>query len=226
LELLAELARLSAASRFPLAMHVAECREELELLRTGGGPLFELLADLGAWAPGAIPPGARPLDYLERLAQAHRALVIHGNYLEAEELAFLGARADRMSVVFCPRTHAYFGHERYPLTEMLAAGVNVAVGTDSRASNPSLNLLEELRWVAARFPQVAPPVVLGMGTLAGARALGLAGELGRLAAGELANLAVVRLPEREAADPFSLLFDSAEPVQRTYRHGKLVHAAS
>ena len=224
LELLAALADLSAAGRFPLAMHVAESREEMELLQTGGGPLYELLTDLGAWDGSAIPGGARPMDYLKRLAEAHRALVIHGNYLSAEEAAFLGARADRMSVVFCPRTHAYFGCERYPLAAMLSAGVNVALGTDSRASNPDLNLLEELRFVAAHFPEVASPAVLSMGTSAGARALGLADELGGLAVGKLANLAVAGLPDREEQDPFALLLDSVEPIHMTYRRGQLIRA--
>ena len=56
------------------------------------------------------------------LAEAPRALVIHGNYLDEEEQAFLAANADRMSLVYCPRTHAYFGHPPYPLPELLNSG--------------------------------------------------------------------------------------------------------
>src|SRR5205823_10181172 len=116
----------------------------------------------------------RPLDYLQTLATAHRALVIHGNYLAADEIQLLAAHRDCMSVVYCPRTHAYFGHEHYPLSQMLAAGVRVAVGTDSRASNPDLRLLAELRYIARHHPAIPRDVILRQGTLAGAEALGIA----------------------------------------------------
>ena len=96
--------------------------------------------------------------------------MIHGNYLEADELEFLAMNAQRMSIVYCPRTHAYFDHERYPLGRLLALGASVALGTDSRASNPDLNLLAEMRFVAKRYPALPPAEVLRLGTLAGAQA--------------------------------------------------------
>ena len=58
-----------------------------------------------------------------------------------------------MAVVHCPRTHAYFGHRPYPLAKMLAAGVNVALGTDSCASNPDLSLLGEMAKHTAAIPR-------------------------------------------------------------------------
>ena len=88
-ELVADAARLSAAHAIPLAMHVAESREELQLLRDGNGPLRDLLMERDVWQPAAIPPGSRPLDYLEILATAHRSLVVHGNYLDDEEIRTL-----------------------------------------------------------------------------------------------------------------------------------------
>ena len=102
------------------------------------------------WTPGSrgFRPGARPLDFLRLLARAHRTLVIHGNYLDDEEIGFLAENAAKMAVVYCPRTHAWFGHPPYPLEKMLAAGASVAVGTDSRASSPDLSLLAELRHIA------------------------------------------------------------------------------
>ncbi|MBW3599168.1 MAG: amidohydrolase family protein, partial [Planctomycetes bacterium] len=192
LELVADAAELSKREEVPLAMHLAESWEEIELLRSGSGPFFEFLASLAASMPAAIPRGLRPLDYLERMSAAERALVIHGNYLDDDEIAFLAEHAERMSVVFCPRTHAYFGHGRYPLETMLERGVRVALGTDSRASNPDLNLFAEMRFVAERFPSVSPATVLAMGTQAGAAALGLENECGILAEGRRADFAIVR----------------------------------
>jgi len=221
-DLFAALAALAAAKKVPLAIHLAESRDELELLATGGGPFRDLLMELGAWDAMAIPAGTRPLDYLRRLTACDRALAIHGNYFDREEIEFVTAHADRLSVIYCPRTHDYFGHARHPLPQLLAAGSNVALGTDSRASNPDLSILEEMRFVARRFPEIAPAEVLELGTLRGARALGLENDVGSLVPGKTANLAILALPDREAHDPYELLFDSDRPVTATMVRGDLV----
>jgi cytosine/adenosine deaminase-related metal-dependent hydrolase len=132
-------------------------------------------------------------------------LVIHGNFLVREEMEFVADRRDKMTVVYCPRTQAYFPHGAYPLAEMLVCGVRVAVGTDSRASNPDLSVLSELRHIARHHPGIAPEEILKMGTLYGAEALGLADELGSLAPGKKAAFAIVPLPEAKA-EPYELLF--------------------
>ena len=143
------------------------------------------------WNRGRLDPTAgrrrRPLDELRLLARGHRALVVHGNYLDDEEIDFLG-RQRQMAVVYCPRTHAWFGHARYPLEKLLAAGAIVALGTDSRASSPDLSLLAEMRHVAREFPAVSRATILELGTL-GRRALGLDSQIGTLEPGKWANLA-------------------------------------
>ena len=219
-DLLAAMVELSAAEKLPVAMHLAESPEELQLLRHGDGPLRDLLKQLGAWDSAALPSGKRPLDYLRVLASAHRALVIHGNCLDDEEIAYLGQNAARMSVVYCPRTHEFFHHATYPLEKMLAAGVSVALGTDGRGSSPDLSLFSEMRCVASRHPAVRLACVLQMGTLWGARALGLESEVGTLELGKRADLAIVALPDHDAADPHELLFDPAARVVATYCRGK------
>jgi len=194
-------------------MHLAESAAELELLRSNSGPLVERLKELSAWYPGSLPRGIRPLDYLEMLSAAHKTLVIHGNFLVRDEMEFIAARRDRMSVVYCPRTQAFFPHGAYPLAEMLASGVRVAVGTDSRASNPDLSVLSELRHVARQHPGIAPEEILKMGTVYGAEALGLGDQLGSLLPGKKAAIAIVPLPET-GDDPFELLFHSDAPAAR------------
>jgi aminodeoxyfutalosine deaminase len=224
-EMVRRLAALSTVAAVPLAMHVAESPEELELLRTGKGPLRDMLVKLDAWDPKAVPTGSSPLDYLRMVRHAHRALVIHGNYLTDEEIAFIGANSQRLSVVYCPRTHAYFKHAPYPLGKLLKAGITVALGTDSRASNPDLNLFSEMRHVANHH-SVAPQKIVAMGTLDGARALGRDDELGSLERGKRADLAVIRLPDAPTRDPYELLFDRRSFVETTIRCGRVVAGKS
>jgi cytosine/adenosine deaminase-related metal-dependent hydrolase len=207
-----------AGSAHPVAMHLAESRQELELLATGHGPFRDLLEELGAWSPEVFAAPRRIADYLEVLSAAGRSLVIHGNYLTDHEASLIARQAGRMSLVYCPRTHAYFGHEPYPLVRRLAAGVPVALGTDGRASNPDLSLLAEMRAVARLHSDLPPDRILELGTLAGARALGLEADHGSLAPGKLANAVVVPLPAGEWADPAAaLLADTAGPIATLYR---------
>jgi len=211
-DLVRRVCELSAQERFPVAMHLAESLAELELIASQSGPLVEQLQSMKAWHPGAVPRGIRPRNYLELLASAHRALVIHGTFLNDSDWQLLASRRDRMSVVYCPRTHAYFRHGRYPLAEMLAAGVRVAIGTDSLATSPDLSLLAELRHIAREHRSVPPEEVLNLGTLAGAKALGLADRLGSIAKGKEASLVVADL--ENAADPWSLLLsETRSPVR-------------
>jgi cytosine/adenosine deaminase-related metal-dependent hydrolase len=214
-------ARMSVEFSAPVAMHLAETIEELELLSSHCGPFVALLEDLELWDPTAVPRGIRPLDYLKMLATAHRSLVIHGNYLDNEEDLFLVEHADRMSLVYCPRTQAYFHASRYPLFDRMAAGVHVAIGTDSRASNPDLSMLNELRFVARTHNEVAPVDVLRLGTLAGAEALGQAELHGSIESGKQADLAVIALPSHSADDPHELLFDSETSVSKVCVGGRM-----
>jgi 5-methylthioadenosine/S-adenosylhomocysteine deaminase len=96
------------------------------------------------------------------------------------------------------------------------------VGTDSRASNPDLNLLTELRFLAERHG-VRLDVALELGTLAGAEALGRQQQIGSLEPGKQADLCAVALPCEEAADPHELVLCFDGLVVATYCRGRRVH---
>src|SRR5260221_11657273 len=88
------------------------------------------------------------------------------------------------SVIYCPQTHAYFGHPPHPFRDLIRAGVNVALGTDSLASNPDLSILAEMRHLWEKYKGELPgETLLRMGTLAGATALGWAHQTGSLTVG-------------------------------------------
>lgn len=210
---------VTAAARHgaPVAMHLAESREELQFLANGDGDFATLLDERSMWDPTAIPPGTRPLDFLRVLAAAPRAVVIHGNYLAADEIALLGARRAHMSVVYCPRTHAFLQHDPYPLAALRAEGVRVALGTDSRASNPDLNLLAELRAAAARQPNVSGADIVRMATLDAAEAIGMGDDRGSLAAGKRADLIAVPCNLRDPVE--AIIFGDAH-VERVWLAGQ------
>jgi len=193
--LVRELVSVAIERGAPVALHLAESEEELELINTGSGPFQELLEERGMWDPWAIQRGASPMDYLRIMTKAPRALVVHGNYLDDAALAMMGRHAGAMSLVYCPRTHAYFGHPEYPLAQALSMGVRVCLGTDGLGSNPDLSLLSEMREVARRHPQIGPETILRMGTLSGAEGLGLERVAGCIRPGMPADLTAIPLPK-------------------------------
>lgn len=223
--LLRRLVDTARDRQLPVAMHIAESNDELELLDRGTGRFQQLLEERSMWDPTVIPRGSAPFDYLQRLAGAPRALVIHGNYLDRDEHECLATHSDRMSLVFCPRTHTYFNHPPYPLAQLLAAGVRVALGTDSRASNPDLSVLAEMRHVAHTHPAVVPDAILRLATLSGAEALGRLQECGSITAGKLANLITIPLSTRTIGSAVDVLGDiltsSAQPSAVWYRGRRL-----
>lgn len=188
----------------PLATHWMESPEELEFLATGRGPLREFLERLGAlgesWAPVADPWS----EYLS----GGRWNLVHANYLREQDGARLRDptwRERMAAITYCPRTHAHFGHPPHPWRELLEAGIPVALGTDSLASNPDLSVLVEARWLAARHPEVSPATFIDMLTIHGARALGLERDFGTLHPGKSATMTLFasngRNPLDDVLDP-------------------------
>jgi cytosine/adenosine deaminase-related metal-dependent hydrolase len=224
LELIHEAVELSCCQRVPVALHLAESLEELELLATGSGPFRELLERFEVWNPAAFPGGRAPADYLQALSRAPRGLVIHGNYLDDNDWRYLADHRDTLSAVYCPRTHDYFQHPRYPLSRMLDRGARVVLGTDGRASTCNLNLFEELQFAAARHGDVAPRQLLRMVTIEAAIALGCESRVGSLAAGKRADLIAVPLPRspRSGDDPYATLLDAGQRISAVWCGGSPV----
>ncbi|HXT41462.1 MAG TPA: amidohydrolase family protein [Candidatus Angelobacter sp.] len=197
-----ELLRLSALlareKGWGLTVHVSESAEEFAMFMEARGEMFDWLKrngrDMSDCGRGS------PVQHLERNGcLADNLLAAHANYLASGDAALLGRRG--VSVAHCPRSHAYFGHQKFPREELYAAGVNLCLGTDSLASaarargrTPELNLFAEMSSFAAVHPDVPSEHIVQMATVNGARALGLRGRIGELAADTCAD--VIAIPFR------------------------------
>ena len=191
----------------PLAMHVAESPDERELLVHGSGPFAQSLRAIGVWNDDLFPwkTGRSVSTLIELLARAPRGLLVHGNDLHEDEIRRLADKPN-LSVVYCPRTHHFFGHAPHPVQTLLDSGVNVALGTDSRASNPDLNLWHDVQFLLRHRGDIDPAAILAMATANGARALGQP-EWGRIEPGALARLGTVAT---QAIEPSALFRDCSE----------------
>lgn len=178
----------------PLCIHLAECADELLFTQSGEGPFAEYLSKLGGRDHSVPASGCRPIELAHRSGLlGPRTIAAHANYVTDADIDQLAAGGTH--VAFCPRTHDAFGHPPHRFRDMLLCGVNVCIGTDSLASNPSLCVLDELRFLHRQYPDFPPEELLRMGTIRSARALGLAEQTGSLTVGKQADLVVIPLPE-------------------------------
>jgi cytosine/adenosine deaminase-related metal-dependent hydrolase len=208
--LLKALGGRAVASGEVLSIHVAESDEEVQLLRDGTGPFKDFLVERGAWEPGWKAPGQTPVEYLDRLGVlTPRTLAVHCVHLDHQDLSRLQTRG--VTVVTCPRSNQRLGVGKAPVPKLLASGIPVALGTDSLATAPDVDVFTELAHLRQEHSGVSPAAALRIATLNGARALGMARDLGSIEVGKLAALAVVGLNDPND-DPLEAVTWSSETV--------------
>jgi cytosine/adenosine deaminase-related metal-dependent hydrolase len=175
-------------------VHLAESREEVELLADGHGPWRELLELLRVWSDEWTPPGVSPVAFLaDRGFLDASVLVVHAVECTPDDIRRLAASG--ATVVTCPRSNAYVGAGVAPLAAFVRAGVPVAFGTDSLASVDDLNLFTELAEARRIAPEVPARTWLEGATATGARALGFGDQFGTIEPGKRAALIAVRVPD-------------------------------
>jgi 5-methylthioadenosine/S-adenosylhomocysteine deaminase len=165
--------------------------------------------------------GKRPLARLEGLGLVGPGLVaVHMTQLEDAEIEHLAAAGAH--VVHCPESNLKLASGFCPVARLLAAGINVALGTDGAASNNDLDLLGEMhtaallaKGVAGTAAAVPASQVLRMATINGARALGLEQEIGSIEPGKSADL--VALDMRDASTQ-PLYHPVSQLIYATGRH--------
>ncbi len=205
------LLRLLVERRGPAAIHLAESPEESRFLLDGGGEWPPFLRRRGLGHVVFDPPGVSPVEYLERMGALHPRLVAaHGVQVDASDRRRLARHG--VHVVVCPRSNRNLGVGRADVPALLAAGIRLALGTDSLASSQTLDVLDDAVELHRQFPALDPATVVRMATLGGATALGL-GHLGALEPGKRAALAFAAA-EAEPEDPHAHLLSGEARLVR------------
>ena len=205
-----------------VATHLAETEAERQFLLHGTGRFFEFLARLGLIDSTVPVYGCTPLVFAQRVGLFDRPCILaHVNYIDDEEFQILAASG--ASVVYCPRSSMFFGRSGHRYPDMIQAGINVCVGTDSLASNTSLDMFEEMRRLRGDG-HVDSFTILRMATLNGAKALGWDDKIGSLTPGKQADFVVVRIPP-DVINPVEAILTRKSGIIETVIAGKTVASA-
>ncbi len=166
-------------------LHCAESQEEIEFIKTGKGPIAELLKERGQWNESFAPPKVSPVKYLDTLGLLDdKTLLVHALYLEEEDFQILSKK--QVGVCLCPRSNLFTGAGFPNLPKLLTHKIKVVLGTDSLASNDRLSLFEEIKTLYSFYPDTSPITLLKMATSEGATFLGFE-NYGTLKEGSYAN---------------------------------------
>jgi 5-methylthioadenosine/S-adenosylhomocysteine deaminase len=215
-----ELARFGKREGYRLATHVAESEAEVELLKEGTGPIALAHKAAKLWTGVRWqPPGVSPVAHLASAgALSPDMLAVHAIQVDDADIQVLAETGT--PVAHCPRSNILLQCGKAPVARMREAGVLVALGTDSLASNDSLDMFAEMRAAMqlSREPdsdgRMTKPLtageVLRMATIDSAKALGLQTKIGTLEAGKAADIIAVRLPDAVHARVSSSTDDSRD----------------
>ena len=167
--------------------------------------------------------GKRPIQRLAELGlMSGNTQCVHMTALSEDDIDTV--RRSGAHVIHCPQSNLKLASGFCPVTRLMAAGINVAIGTDGAASNNSLDMFAELstaamvaKAVSGDAASVSAHQALAMATINGARALGRDNELGSLVPGKLADLIAVDL-----SDPYlQPVYDPASHLVYS-NHGRQV----
>ncbi|MBX3365421.1 MAG: amidohydrolase family protein [Phycisphaeraceae bacterium] len=217
--------KLAKTNGLPVCTHLGESPEERALVAHGSGPLRTFLERLGIWKSdlaSLFGLGLSPVEHLAEFLDSNVA-AIHVN--DCPDASFALLASSGASVVYCPRASAYFaaeasfGPHRYQ--EMLAQGIPVALGTDSVLNLPPetrgcdlefgcdlhgrlpqggrISVLDEMRVLSQR-DGADPDLLLAMGTIHGAKVLGIPQDRFGLRVGDR-PIGLVSIPIPELREP-------------------------
>ena len=210
---------MSSSDIFPL--HIAESLDEVEFLQTGQGRFYDFLNDrlkaIGEFdnknlSDAFKAPGCRAVEYLEQLGVLdENTLCVHAVHVNDREVDLLAQK--KAKVCLCPKSNRHIGVGVAPVAMFLDKGILPCLGTDSLASNSSLNLFAEMSTLSEDHPDIGPEIIFKMATIGGAQSLNISERLGSLDKGKSASVLAVRAEAIDVDDIYAYLVQRGEDVQ-------------
>jgi 5-methylthioadenosine/S-adenosylhomocysteine deaminase len=204
-------------------MHIAESKDEIKLLQRKKSGL-EKLYRFANWDLAWAPTGSSSFEYLDRIGfLSPDLLAVHAVQVDDHDINLL--KKSGASVAHCPRSNKKLRVGRMPLKKFLDAGITVGLGTDSLASVPTLNMWDEMRYAYRihRRNGISAEDILRIATVGGAKALGLAKEIGTIEPGKKADIIAVPLPKINTGNIYNDLLRETKSCIMTMVNGKILY---
>lgn len=185
------------------SFHLLESEEEMEIMESASGPLATLFREMG-FDPLPEWFGRQPvLDFVLRLLPENlRMLWVHGVMLTAGAVEQILAHHPQSGFCLCPAANEYIHGTCPPVRELLPWKNRIVLGTDSLAGNHRLDLLDDVKILTARFPEIETEDLLTWVTQNGADFFGWQ-HLGNLSPGKRPGLIAIHSIQGDRITPHS-----------------------
>ncbi len=221
-KLISMLSNLSSTNRLSLSVHISETIDEYLYIQGKPSAIDRYMKKFG-W--DALKPnrGRSSVSFLNKHKLLNNCIAVHSVHVDKRDMALL--KSAGASVAHCPRSNHFLNAGLAPVGEMLDAGINVGIGTDSLASNLDLNMWNEMRF-AYLVNKLPARKVIEMATINGANALGIGKVTGSLEPGKDADIIAIDTPAVTNKDPYQLLLlnTKKDDIALTMVQGKAIYS--
>jgi cytosine/adenosine deaminase-related metal-dependent hydrolase len=175
-----------------ISMHNQETPDENDFFKTKTGSFLGMYERTKVSLDFFEPTGLSSLQsVLPIFKNANTSILVHNSFTSAKDISAVKKQMPNTFWCLCPNANMYIEQTMPPIELLRASGVNIIVGTDSYASNWSLNILDELKTIQKHNPQIPLDEMLGWATINGARALQMDKHLGSFEAGKKPGVVVI-----------------------------------
>lgn len=183
-----------------ISIHNQESDEENKLFRYKKGEFLDFykkldfdIDDFKAQARNSLQ------SFLPYIPTKNKLILVHNTYTSIKDLDFVDRMGRKVYFCFCPKANLYIEGRIPKVDNFLLGDYEIIIGTDSLASNDSLDILEEMKVIHQEFPDLDFNDTIKWATINGARALNLDHQLGSLEEGKQPGLVLL-----EGMDTFKL----------------------
>jgi cytosine/adenosine deaminase-related metal-dependent hydrolase len=175
-----------------ISMHNQETPDENDFFKTKTGSFLGMYERTKVSLDFFEPTGLSSLQsVLPIFKNANTSILVHNSFTSAKDISAVKKQMPNTFWCLCPNANMYIEQTMPPIELLRASGVNIIVGTDSYASNWSLNILDELKTIQKHNPQIPLDEMLGWATINGARALQMDKHLGSFETGKKPGVVVI-----------------------------------
>lgn len=175
-----------------LSIHNQESEEENKLFRYKKGEFLAFYEQMGMDVSEFKAQARNSLQsYLPYIPVSNKLILVHNTYTSLKDLDFVERLGRKVYFCFCPKANLYIEGRLPRIENFLWGGQRIVLGTDSLASNDSLDILEELKTIHAAVPDLEFNETIKWATLNGAQALDMDEELGSLEVGKRPGLVLL-----------------------------------
>jgi cytosine/adenosine deaminase-related metal-dependent hydrolase len=175
-----------------ISMHNQETPDENDFFRTKTGSFLGMYERTNVSLDFFEPTGLSSLQsVLPIFKNANTSILVHNSFTNANDIASVKKQMPNTFWCLCPNANQYIEQTMPPIELLRTGAANIIVGTDSYASNWSLNILDELKTIQQHHPQIPLEEMLGWATINGARALQMEKHLGSFETGKKPGIVLI-----------------------------------